>query len=177
MEYISSDTNVWIDFSTINRIDLPFRLPYTYIMNEDAIAQELLDPPNLRQNLLNLGLKSVEIDDSEYMLADSYGSKYKQLSVHDRIALAIAKNRKIILLSGDAHLRAAAKKECVTVIGTIGILDRLLAFNYIKEQEYDDCLRKIEKFNGGIIRLPADEIKNRLTPEGKLFVIGALNLK
>lgn len=48
MEYISSDTNVWIDFLTINRIDLPFRLPYTYLytylMNEDAIGNDLVEP-------------------------------------------------------------------------------------------------------------------------------------
>ncbi len=35
--YISSDTNVWIDFSVIGRIELPFRLPYTYMMNSDAL--------------------------------------------------------------------------------------------------------------------------------------------
>lgn len=28
MEYISSDTNVWIDFSVVNELELPFRLPY-----------------------------------------------------------------------------------------------------------------------------------------------------
>ncbi len=44
MEYISSDTNVWIDFSVIRRTDLPFRLPYTYIMNTDAVNNELLSP-------------------------------------------------------------------------------------------------------------------------------------
>ena len=47
MEYISSDTNVWIDFSVIHKTDLPFRLPYTYIMNEYAIADEMLSPPEL----------------------------------------------------------------------------------------------------------------------------------
>ncbi len=26
MEYISSDTNVWLDFVTIDRLDYPFRL-------------------------------------------------------------------------------------------------------------------------------------------------------
>lgn len=26
MEYISSDTNVWLDFATINRLEIPFLL-------------------------------------------------------------------------------------------------------------------------------------------------------
>ena len=29
MIYISNDTNVWIDFVTIEKLDIPFRLPYT----------------------------------------------------------------------------------------------------------------------------------------------------
>ena len=70
MEYISSDTNVWIDFLTINKMALPFRLPYTYIMNSDAIEDELLNPASLKQNLLSLGLKKVELDLTEYSLAE-----------------------------------------------------------------------------------------------------------
>ena len=46
MIYISSDTNVWLDFYIINRLDYPFRLPYIYIMNQDTIEDELLSPKN-----------------------------------------------------------------------------------------------------------------------------------
>lgn len=53
MEYVSSDTNVWIDFSIIQKTKLPFRLPYTYIMNKDAITDELLSPPELGQELIS----------------------------------------------------------------------------------------------------------------------------
>ena len=42
MQYISSDTNVWIDFVTIQKTEMPFRLPYTYIMSKDAVEDELL---------------------------------------------------------------------------------------------------------------------------------------
>ena len=48
MEYISSDTNVWIDFKIINRLNLPFLLPYTYIMYEESINSELISPLNFR---------------------------------------------------------------------------------------------------------------------------------
>ena len=37
MQLISSDTNVWLDFSVIDCLDYPFRLPFTYLMSEDAI--------------------------------------------------------------------------------------------------------------------------------------------
>ena len=176
MEYISSDTNIWIDFSTINKMALPFRLPYTYIMNSDAIDDELLNPANLKQSLLSLGLKKVELDSTEYLLAAGYALKYKQLSIYDRIALAIAKNRKITLLTGDGRLRTAAKKEFVNVIGTLGVLDRLYVYGYISEEEYDECLNEIKKHNGAEIRLPSAEIEQRLTLEGKLLVKGSVNI-
>ena len=93
MQYISSDTNVWIDFSIINRLDLPFRLSYTYIMNKDAIDDELLSPPGLGAKLVDHGLVPVVITAEEFSLAERYGTKYLRLSVYDRIALAIAKER------------------------------------------------------------------------------------
>lgn len=75
MVYISSDTNVWLDFSTINKLDIPFKLPYTYIMNEDAIENELLSPKGLQKALIGLGLKAVELSEEEFYLAEEYSAK------------------------------------------------------------------------------------------------------
>ena len=149
-------------------MELPFRLPYIYIMNGDAIDDELLNPANLKDNLLALGLRKTELDLKEYLLADSYASKYKKLSKHDRVALAIAKHRNIILLTGDKRLREAAKKESVVVIGTLTILDNLYELECITEKEYDECLNALKKYNGKNIRLPQDEIDKRLTDKYKL---------
>lgn len=61
MIYISSDTNVWIDFVTIEKLELPFKLPYTYIMSKEAIEDELLSPPGLGTKLASYGLIPVEM--------------------------------------------------------------------------------------------------------------------
>lgn len=162
MEYISSDTNVWIDFSVINRIELPFCLPYTYIMNSDAIDDELLAPTGLGDELLRCGLVGVELTAEEFNLAEEFGPRYPQLSIYDRIALAIAKVRNIVLLTGDGALRKAAKSENVNILGTIGILDQLLDGNYITENEYESCLLELQRYNGQVVRLPKSEINSRL---------------
>lgn len=47
MEYISSDTNVWVDFATIDRLEYPFWLSYTYLMNNDAVEKEAIKPKGL----------------------------------------------------------------------------------------------------------------------------------
>lgn len=161
-EFISSDTNVWIDFSITGHIDFPFRLPYKYIMNTDAIDDELLQPPGLRSELLANGLVAVELEIEEYILAEGYGTRYLKLSIYDRIALAIAKHRGITLLTGDGALRKAAKAEGVNVLGTIGILDRLVGFELIDEHEYVECLKSLQAHNGREVRLPKADIEQRL---------------
>ena len=162
MRYISSDTNVWIDFSIIHRLQLPFRLPYTYIMSKEAVDDELLSPPGLGAELKSYGLIPVEITREEFYLAQQYGSIYIRLSTYDRIALAIAKMRSITLLTGDGALRKAAVQEGVAIMGTLGILDQLFTDSYIDAEELRYCLEKLKESNGAAVRLPKDEIDKRL---------------
>ncbi len=162
MQYISSDTNVWVDFAVIERLEFPFRLPYTYIMDYDAVHDELLYPKGIREKLLDLGLEVTELTEEEFWLAEAYMVKYSKPSTFDCIALAIAKTRGIMLLSGDGPLRKAAECEGVKVIGTIGIMDRLAEEKLISAGEYRECLERLLKENGGKVRLPGNEILKRL---------------
>ena len=162
MEYISSDTNIWTDFETINRLDYPFKLPYTYLMNNDAVNDELISPEGLGKRLVELGLQEIELTEEEFFLASEYISKYAKPSTYDCVALAIAKNRNIVLLTGDKALRKAAEKEGVQVIGTIGILDKLYNENYVTKDEYKECLEDLKSNNGGKIRLPEKELEKRI---------------
>ncbi len=68
MEYISSDTNVWIDFVVIGHLEFPFRLPYVYLMNKDSAEDELLNPPELGNILVELGLRKIAISETEFFL-------------------------------------------------------------------------------------------------------------
>ena len=160
MEFISSDTNVWIDFGCIDRLGLPFLLPYSYIMYYEQIERELLSVN--REELTKSGLQAVDITIDEFFLAEEYGAKYLALSKWDRIALAIAKNRNIKLLTGDMPLRKAAIKEKVQVVGTIGIVDELYNRGLVDKQEYIYCLEALLEKNGRMVRLPSEELKRRL---------------
>ena len=143
MEFISSDTNIWIDFVTIQKTELPFRLPYVYIMCQEAIYNELLSPPGLGEKLVHYGLIPVDFTIDEFFLAEQYGKNYIKLSIYDRIALSIAKIRQITLLTGDKALRNAAKQENVSTIGTLGILDKLWEQGYISKNEFMFCLEEL----------------------------------
>ncbi len=162
MRFISSDTNVWIDFSIIGKSKLPFLLPYTFIMSKESVEDELLVPAGLGEELVSYGLLPVEMTIEEFFLAESYGIQYRRLSRYDRIALAIAKERNITLLTGDNHLRKAAVNEGVDIMGTIGIFDHLLDQNLISTDEFKECLQSLLEHNGGAVRLPENEILSRL---------------
>lgn len=168
MEYISSDTNVWVDFQVIDRLELPFRLPYTYLMNNDAVHDELLSPPGIGDKLLDLGLQETELTGEEFYLVEEYVGRFKRLSLYDCVALAIAKKRQITLLTGDGALRKAAEREGVIVLGTIGVLDQLYEGRYIEHREYGYCLRELLKNNGKKVRLPEEELRLRIDEKGML---------
>lgn len=162
MKLISSDTNVWVDFATIDRLALPFKLPYVYLMDEEAISNELLQPEGLSESLTKLGLQAVELTEEEYYLAEELNQKYRKPSTYDCIALAIAKCRGIVLLTGDGALRQAAISEGVEVMGSIKILDLLHDYNLIDIPEYLFCLEEFKRLNGGKIRLPFSALQERI---------------
>lgn len=164
-EFISSDTNVWIDFDAINAIGLPFKLSCTFLMWEEAVDNEIRSPEGLRQKLIEYGLLPVQITADEYWLADELGDKYAGISAYDAVALAIAKSRDIVLMTGDKRLRKAAHDVGVMITGTIGVLDRLLSESLIDAGQYHTCIQTLIEINGGIVRLPENELRARFGDE------------
>ena len=163
MKYISSDTNVWLDFNSIDRIEIPFRLSCTYIVYKEALRSEIVSPPDLIPELIKRGLEGVDLTTEEFYYALEGLGKYVKLSNYDKTALAIAKFREIPLLTGDNALRKAARKEGVQVFGTIGLLDRLYYEKFITQEEYDFCLKAF--LNHPERRLPQEEIIKRIGGE------------
>lgn len=162
MELISSDTNIWIDFMAIHKLDLPFRLSYSYLMNTDAVEDELLSPQGIKEKLLEYGLIPTELTEEEFYYGMAISEIHPKLSQYDCAALAIAKMRNIVLMSGDAALRKVALSEGVAVTGTIGILDKLLETECVSPDEYKACILALLNANGREVRLPEAELAKRL---------------
>lgn len=162
MEYICSDTNVWIDFNIINKLSVPFSKSVNYLIAEDSLIYELLTPKDLAKQLTSLGLIQTRLSQEEFVMSKLYEEMYPRLSRFDCFALSIAKSRSIKLMTGDLDLRKAGLAEGVTVIGTIGILDLLFDLNDISISEYLECLRLLHEYSGSEIRLPKDELKARI---------------
>lgn len=129
-------------------------------MYKEALRKEIICPPELLDRLQKSGLIGVDLTIDEFFYADELSKKYVKLSGYDRTALAVAKYRKIPLLTGDNPLRKAAVKEGVEVFGTIGLLDRLYEGEYINKLEYRFCLESFLEHKER--RLPTDELQKRI---------------
>ena len=73
--FISSDTNVWIDFYEIGHIDHPFRLDFEYFISRDTFQDEFIKSESMKTNLLKLGLQLADVTDDEFMQAISFQSR------------------------------------------------------------------------------------------------------
>ncbi len=89
--YISSDTNIWIDFQTVGALELPFKLSHKFYLSEETLKDELLTPTGIDESLINYGLKLLELTEEEFYFALNILEKHMQLSKYDALALAIAK--------------------------------------------------------------------------------------
>ena len=160
--YISSDSNIWFDFYSPDRFDHPFRLGYELYISRAAFDEELVEPTTLRTALLEHGLQVADVQDDELATALSLQQKHKRLSVHDSIALAIAKHRGWVLLTGDKPLTNAAKEEKVECHGTIWVYDQLIAAGKITPEEKRIAMDGlIELVLAGKRRLPLEELRKR----------------
>ena len=162
MECVCSGASIWVDFSKFDALALPFKLSYTYLMNEDAISDDKLSPAGLVNELVMLGLVKVAWTEDEFYIAEDLSLKYNKLSLYDRVAIAIAKYRHIVLLTNEPTTIEAAAEERVPVKGTIDILDELFISKKIDYGKYRQCLVILLSMNGQEVILPENELISRL---------------
>lgn len=159
--YISSDTNIWIDFQIVGALELPFKLSHKFYLSEETLKDEFLTP-GIDERLINYGLIVLKITIEEFFYASSIVAKHPQLSRYDAMALSIAKHRGFILLTGDLRLRKAATEDGVQVCGSLWVFDELLRENIISKSEYINYMKDLKQHNGKAVRLPMSEIEKRI---------------
>jgi len=161
--YISSDTNIWIDFFEIKHVNHPFLLEHEFYLSAVAYEDELLKSEELRKELLAFGLRLADITDEEFVMAESYRTAYRKLSLYDAFALAIAKARSWTLLTGDKPLRTAAEREGIECHGVIWVYDELLRHGKISLDDFREAMQQLlAAVQEGQCRLPLNELIHRM---------------
>jgi predicted nucleic acid-binding protein len=121
---VVSDANILIDFEEGGLVEPIFQLGIVLAVPDVIWAEE----PETRHARLRarglsvLGLEAAAIDDTL-----SLARRYRRPSRNDLMALALARQEACSLLTGDTHLRNAAKAEGVEVHGTLWLARELLS--------------------------------------------------
>jgi predicted nucleic acid-binding protein len=116
-----SDTSVLIDLERGGLLEAPFALPHEFAVPDVLYDREMQG--GWGEGLVRLGLRVEEVSKEGVATALRYRQQRATLSVPDSFALALAKERQWLLLTGDGQLRELAGGEDVECHGVLWLLD------------------------------------------------------
>jgi predicted nucleic acid-binding protein len=153
-----SDMSVLIDLERGGLLDSIFGLPHAFAVPDILYHQEMKG--EWGERLVALGLRVEEVSETGVGNALRYRQERKALSVPDSFALALAKEREWLLLTGDGELRGLAGVENVECHGVLWLLDMMEEAGIPGLQPLHDGLTALAAHPR--CRLPAREITIRL---------------
>ena len=112
-----SDTSVLIDLDRAGLLEAVFALPHGFAVPDVLYDREMND--KWGEQLRRLGLRVEEVSEAGVGNALRYRQQRASLSVPDSFALALAKERAWLLLTGDNALRNLAAAENVECHGVL----------------------------------------------------------
>ena len=116
-----SDTSVLIDLERGGLLEALFALPHEFAVPDVLYDHEMQG--GWGEGLVRLGLRVEEVSKEGVANALRYRQQRATLSVPDSFALALAKERQWLLLTGDGQLRELADGEDVECHGVLWLLD------------------------------------------------------
>ncbi len=116
-----SDTSVLIDLERGGFLEAVFALPHEFAVPDVLYDREMQG--EWGERLIQLGLRVVEVSAGGVGNALLYRQQRPSLSLPDSFALALAKEREWLLLTGDAELRELAIGESVECHGLLWLFD------------------------------------------------------
>lgn len=155
-QMLISDANIFIDLECCHLIKLMFELPFRFCTPDILFDKEL---KNQHSYLIKLGLNTLSLNSDSMLYVFNLQNIYKKVSIHDLMALSLAKQECCPLLTGDRALREASQKEAIVIYGTIWVLEQLIIHQKITLSTAFTAL-DIMKDNGR--RLPFDDAKKYL---------------
>lgn len=153
-----SDTSVLIDLERGGFLEAIFSLPHEFAVPDVLYDREMQGAWGDR--LVGLGLRVEEVSEAGVGNALQYRQQRSALSVPDSFALALAKERGWLLLTGDGQLRELAAVENVDCHGVLWLLDMMEEAGIPGIQPLLDGLTALAAHPR--CRLPAREITIRL---------------
>lgn len=162
MEIVVSDTNIFIDLSSVGLLEQFFDLPVV-IHTVDFVINEITDKnqqTELDRFVLSGKLHVKEFNETETQeLMEMYYSRNNNISVTDCSVWYYAKKNNYRLLTGDRKLKHSAVSDGVQVSGILYVTDMLVECELIQTNDMVNKLTKLMSIN---TRLPKGEIEKRI---------------
>ena len=150
-----ADANILFDLRNGRILVYLVALPYRFIVPDAVFAE--LDAP-LRSTVQALGFEIGVLGAETVGEIFALRPEHPRLSVADLFAFFVARDRRAMLLTGDARLRKLAEIRGLVVHGTLWVLDELHARQVLDEQNALSALERILALGG---RLPMSECQKR----------------
>lgn len=152
-----SDANIFIDLEEGDLIETLFELPWRCQVPNILFTDKL---EAQHGNLLSLGLELGELTTATVQELERLAAIYPKPSRYDCSALALAKQERCPLLTGDADLRDAAKREKVVVAGTVWLVEAMVVHERIEATRAESAYRWMQEVRR---RLPWNDVYKRLS--------------
>lgn len=156
MQLLISDANILIDLEEGLLLDLFFQLTYAFKVPDILFEEELKANHG---HLTGLGLQIGELSAEAMIDAFHLTQRHSAPSRNDCFALALARQERCPLLTGDKALRSAAEKESVVVKGTLWVVEQMVIQKLIDKSRASQAYELMQRAGR---RLPWSMARERL---------------
>ena len=156
MAILVSDANIFIDMDVGDLTRPMFRLEEAFATPDVLYREELKEH---HPELPPLGLRIESLSEAGIIEVERMAAIYRGPSTNDLFAIALAKERRWPLLSGDRRVRDAAIAEHVEIRGTLWLMERMIATNTISLLQ---ARTAIDQMRQGGRRLPWREVERMM---------------
>ena len=153
-----SDTSVLTDLDRGSLLEVAFELPFVFVVPDLLYERELRPYGGAR--LLDRGLQVAELDGEGVASALNFRRLRPSLSLADTFAIALAKENRWMLLTGDRVLRNLAVSDGVVCHGLLWLLDQMSDTGVTDRRTLCSALKSISTHPR--CRLPREDVRKRL---------------
>jgi predicted nucleic acid-binding protein len=156
-----SDASILIDLAKCSLLEALFKLPFEFAVPDALYEDELIELGAIdRGQLKGLGLRVEHLDAEGMGQAVTYQAARPKLTLHDCLAVTLAKTNDWALLTGDRRMRVLADEEHLEVHGVLWVIDRLAEHRIVRKSTLAKALRGM--LEDPRIWLPHAEINKRI---------------
>jgi predicted nucleic acid-binding protein len=153
-----SDANILIDMEVGRILERMFELDLEFAVPDTLFHDELSDR---HARLPDSGLLILELSSTSIQYTVQLVQRYRHLRVsrNDFFAIALARQERCPLLTGDADLRVVCDEQQVEVHGTVWLMEQMFSAGLITFGGAQDAYARMREQNR---RLPRPDIQAQL---------------